>query len=171
MEGRYEPRRRWGKGPWHGIAVPSQLWHVSAQHHPGLVHSRVRVSPSPWVFPQGRALCYTVRGKVLLKKSTSQGSLCQSAQIHMPDGERGLVLLPQGKAAILLVLSSSVPPGHLLPAVQTHQLSKGPSQPPGTARSGMNLPSRAGNAAGGTNTPELGNCGRHLTHYTPVNTE
>lgn len=25
-------KERWGKGPWHGIAVPSQLWHMSAQH-------------------------------------------------------------------------------------------------------------------------------------------
>lgn len=81
------------------------------------------------------------------------------------------MLLPQGKAVILIVFSNSVPPEHLLPAIQTHQLSKGPSQRPPTARSGMNLPSWAGNAAGGTNTPELGNYGRHLTHYTPANTE
>lgn len=72
----------------------------------------------------------------------------------MPDrGVKGLVLLPQGKAVNLLVFSGSVPPGHWLPATQAHQLSKSPSQPPPprTARSGMNLPSQAGNAAGETN--------------------
>lgn len=53
--------------------------------NPGLVHSMVRVSPSPQTFPQGHALCYTVLGKAVLKKTTSQGSLCQSAQIHGPE--------------------------------------------------------------------------------------
>lgn len=35
----------------------------------------------------------------------------------------------------------------------------------------MNLPSEAGSAAGGTNTPELDNYRRQVTHYSPANTE
>lgn len=59
----------------------------------------------------------------------------------------------------------------LPPAIQTHQLSKGHSWPAWRARPGMNLPSQAGSAAGGTHTPELDNYGRQVTHYSPANTE
>lgn len=112
--------------------------------NPGLVRSRVRVSRSPQTAPQGQALGYTVPGKVLLKKTTRQGGPCPLAQTHVPDGG---VLLPQGKAAMLIVFSSSVPPGHLPPGCQ-----RVPRQPPSrTARSGTNLSSQAENAAGGTN--------------------
>lgn len=72
------------------------------------------------------------------------------------------MLLPQGKAVIFTVFSSSMPPGHLLPS------GKGPQPDPCTARSSTNLPSQAGNAAGGTKTPELGN---YRSNLTPVKAE
>lgn len=72
------------------------------------------------------------------------------------------MLLPQGKAVIFVVFSSSVPPGHLLPP------GKGPQADPCTARPSTNRPSQAGNAAGGTKTPELGN---YRSNLTPVKAE
>lgn len=63
---------------------------------------------------------------------------------------RGSLVLLLGQTVNLRELSAT---RALAPAIQTHQLSKGHSWPTCRARPGMDLPSQAGSAAGGTNTP------------------